>query len=251
MIARTHLVRLITTVLILLTPCLSSADEIRVAVASNFKHAMTSLVREFEATSDHKVTMAIGSSGKHYAQIVNGAPYDIFFSADLVRPQLLDNAGVALPGSRFTYAIGRLVLWSPRTDYIDANGDILSRGKFRYLAMANPRLAPYGMAAQQVLLALGLDEKLKGCLIRGENIGQAFHFVKSGNAELGFVAWSQVKRPGQPIEGSYWEPPSSTYSPIEQQAVLLKDKEATRAFLAFMKGAEAVKIIQDHGYSTP
>jgi len=222
-----------------------------VAAASNFTDAITAIARRFEATTKHKVTLIFGSTGKHYAQIKNGAPFDAFFAADVRRPELLENESVALPGSRFTYAVGKVVLWSPKTGYVDSEGRILESSEFRYLAIANPKLAPYGKAAQEILQARRLWDRLGGRLVRGENIGQTFQFVKSGNAELGFVAYSQVKRPHQPIEGTFWEVPQTLYSSIEQQAVLLKESVAARAFLSFVRSREALKIIHDHGYDTP
>ena len=235
----------------MLAPGQTIAEEIRVAAASNFTDAITSIARRFEAITNHKVTLIFGSTGKHYAQIKNGAPFDAFFAADVRRPELLEKESVALPGSRFTYAVGKVVLWSPKTGYVDPEGRILERSEFRYLAMANPKLAPYGKAAQEILQARRLWGRLSGRLVRGENIGQTFQFVKSGNAELGFVAYSQVKRPNQPIEGTFWEVPQALYTSIEQQAVLLKDSVAARAFLSFARSREALKIIHDYGYDTP
>jgi molybdate transport system substrate-binding protein len=195
--------------------------------------------------------LSFGSTGKLYAQIKNGAPFALFFSADAERPQLLEQEGLAVPGCRFTYAIGKLVLWSPRPGYVDAEGDVLGRGDFRYLAMANADLAPYGRAAQQVLVARGLDAGLRNRIVRGEDISQTLQFVRSGNADLGFVAWSQVMRPGRPVEGSYWEVPQALYTPIEQQVVLLKEGETARAFLDFVRSSEAVDLIRSYGYGTP
>ena len=239
------------TALLFLTPWPVRADEMRIAVASNFKAAITAIARRFESETPHRVSLISGSTGKHYAQIHNGAPFDAFFAADIRRPELLEREGLALPGSRFTYALGKLVLWSPREGYVDPHGRILEDGGFRHLAIANPGFAPYGKAAGEVLLARGLWDALGGRLVRGENIGQAFQFVHSGNAELGFVAWSQLKRPGQPLEGSYWEVPKALHSPIEQQAVLLKDSEAARAFLSFVRSGEGLGIIREYGYETP
>ena len=227
------------------------AGEARVAVASNFTSAVEAIAERFEAATDHEVTLVFGSTGKHYAQIHNGAPFDAFFAADVKRPRLLDEEGMAVPKSRFTYAVGRIVLWSPKEGYVDPEGRVLEGGGFRHLAIANPRLAPYGKAAEQVLRGRGLWDTLRGRMVRGENIGQAFQFVKSGSAELGFVAYSQVKRPNRRTEGSLWAPPRSSYSPIEQQAVLLNENEAARAFMAFVKGPEATAIIQGFGYGTP
>ena len=227
------------------------ADEIHVAVASNFTNTIKALATRFEAGSGHKVTLSFGSTGKHYAQIKNGAPFHAFFAADVKRPELLDEEGVALPGSRFTYAIGKIVLWSPKRGAVDAQGKVLEEGTFRHLAIANPKLAPYGKAARKVLQDRGIWEALQNRMVRGENIGQAFQFVKSGNAELGFVALSQVKHPAHSIEGSWWEIPQSLYTPIEQQAVLLRESDAARAFLAFVKSDASLEIIRGFGYATP
>lgn len=227
------------------------ADEIRVAVASNFIGAIKSIAESFEASTGHKVTLISGSTGKHYAQIKHGAPFDIYFAADVKRAKLLAEEGVAQPGSRFTYAIGKVILWSPKSGTVDLEGKVLEQGEFRHLAIANPKLAPYGKAAKEVLQARGLWDGLRGRMVRGENIGQTFQFVKSGNAKLGFVAYSQVKRPGHPVEGSFWAVPQSLYSPIEQQAVLLKDKDAARAFLSFVRRDESLEMIRGFGYGTP
>ena len=225
--------------------------DIRVAVASNFREAMLDIVARFEMKSGHKVTLIFGSTGKHYAQIRNGAPFDAFFAADRRRPELLENEGVAVLGSRFTYAVGQLVLWSPQAGYVDADGRVLGEKDFRHLAIANPQLAPYGRAAQEVLQAIGLWDALSGRVVRGENISQTFQFVISGNAELGFVAYSQVKHFAPSAEGSWWDVPQSLYEPVEQQALLLKDNEVARAFLAFVQSDEAREIIRGNGYTTP
>jgi len=232
------------------------AKEIRVAVASNFKAAITSVASYFEATSDHKVTLIFGSTGKHYAQIKNGAPYDVFLAADSQRPQRLEEEGIALTNSRFTYARGKIVLWSPKAGYIDSTATILKKSEFRYLAVANPRLAPYGKAAKEVLTRLKLWDSLANKMVRGENINQTFQFVKSSNAEMGFVAYSQLvslmkNNQQKSIEGSYWEVPQLLYSPIEQQAVILKDNKAAHEFIAFIRNEQALKIIRDYGYGVP
>lgn len=227
------------------------ADALRVAVASNFTTAMTAIAQRFEAQSGHRLRLSFGSTGKHYAQIINGAPFDVFFAADVRRPALLEEQGESVSGSRFTYAIGRLVLWSPRAGYVDADGRVLEAGAFRHLALANPKLAPYGRAAQEVLQARGLWDWLRGQMVRGENIGQSLQFVVSGNAELGFVAQAQVKQPGRPMQGSLWEVPQVLYTPIAQQVILLRDTAAARALLAFVRSEVGVQLIRDHGYDTP
>ena len=237
--------------LLLLPSAEAVADEIRVAVASNFRHAMDAATIRFEQQSGHRVTLIPGSTGKHYAQIVNGAPFDAFFAADSERPRRLDVEDRVVPGTRFTYAVGKLVLWSPEPGRVDSTGRVLKSGAFAHLAIANPDLAPYGAAARQVLQALGLWDGLTGKVVRGENIGQAFQFVLSGNAELGFVSRSQLTIPSRDFGGSSWEPQQALYDPIEQQAVLLKDSPVGRGFMAFMQGEEARALIRSYGYDVP
>lgn len=226
----------------------ASAGVIRVAVASNFSDAIREITEAFEETTEHEVVLIFGSTGKHYAQIKNGAPYEAFFAADVRRPKLLEAEGIAQPGSRFTYAIGRVVLWSPDPGLVDAKGEVLDQSAFRYLAIANPKLAPYGKAAEQIMRARGLWDGLQGRMVRGENIGQTFQFVHSGNAELGFVALSQIRKPGTETKGSHWLPPQSLYDQVDQQAVLLKDNDLARAFLAFARSDQAHTIIRSYGY---
>jgi len=225
-----------------------SANEIHVATASNFTETIKLIAQQFEKKTGHKVIIISGSTGKHYAQIKNGAPFDAFFAADSRRPELLDKEGAAIPGTRFTYAIGKVILWSPIEDYVDSKGQVLKKNNFRYLAVANPKLAPYGKAAQEILQDMELWSILRSRMVRGENIGQTFQFVKSSNAKLGFIAFSQVKRPNQAIEGSFWEVPQSLYTPIKQQAVLLKENDTARAFLSFIKEDESLRIIRSFGY---
>jgi molybdate transport system substrate-binding protein len=229
----------------LITP--ATADEIQVAVASNFASPIKHLAQKFEETTGHKVTLVFGATGRHYAQIINGAPFDAYFAADQKRPQRLEKSGLTQPQSRFTYAIGKLVLWSPRSDFIDPQGNILQSGKFTHLAIANPALAPYGRAARQVLEKRHNWQRLLPRIVRGENIGQAFQFVKSGNAQLGFVALSQIKN----ANGSLWQPPQNSYDQIEQQAVQLRPNPVARAFLAFIKSADGRAIIKSFGYGVP
>jgi molybdate transport system substrate-binding protein len=227
------------------------AGEIRVAVASNFAGAMREVAQQFEQDYGHDVKLVFGSTGKHYAQIVNGAPFDAFFAADVERPELLEKEQRIQPGSRSTYAFGSLALWSREATLVDEAGKILERGDFRRLAIANPRLAPYGRAAQQVLEGRGLWLSLQPRLVRGENIGQAFQFVASGNAELGFVALSQLIQSDRHKRGSMWRIPEDLYAPIEQQAVLLTQDPAAQAFMDFVQGEPARAIIRAHGYGTP
>lgn len=239
------------TAAIVLLPAVATAAEIRVAVASNFRPAMQVIARRFEILSGHDVILIFGSTGKQYAQIRHGAPFDAFFAADTQHPLQLEQDGTAVAATRFTYAIGKLVLWSPVAGFVDPAGEVLRTGNFKHLAIASPELAPYGLAAQQVLRASGLWESLSDRLVRGENIAQVFQFVTSGSAELGFVAYAQIRQPGKLQKGSYWDIPQALYSPIEQQAVLLRDGEPARAFLLFTQSWEVLKIIATFGYAAP
>src|SRR5688572_31308147 len=182
----------------------ATADEVRVAVATNFATVMNTLVERFEETSGHTVLVSSGSTGGHYAQIKNGAPFEAFFAADSERPRLLEAEGVAVSGTRFLYAVGRLALWSARAGYVDADGEVLETGDFRHVAIANPELAPYGAAARDVLTARGTWDRLQARVVMGQDIGQAYGFVQTGNAEVGFVAWAQLKQPRGDIAGSHW-----------------------------------------------
>jgi molybdate transport system substrate-binding protein len=233
-----------------LTLCAAaSAAPVHVAVAANFASTMSDLAALFEASTHDRVLVSVGSTGRLYAQIKHGAPFDVFFAADLARPARLEKEDAIVPGSRFTYAVGRIALWSPRAGYVDAHGKVLASGRYRHLAIANPKLAPYGAAAQQVLEARGLWQSVQSRLVEGQNIGQTYSYVSSGNAELGFVAYSQLKKPHARLKGSYWLVPQALYRPIEQQAVLLKDTAAARAFVRFVKSAAARAIIAGYGYA--
>jgi len=220
-------------------------------VASNFATAMKALTVEFEKTTAHHVVLSFGSTGKHYAQIKNGAPFDVFLAADAARPALLEEQDIALIGSRTTYARGKLVLWTSKPDVNDLKETLLNSQDIRHLALANPKLSPYGLGAKQVMVKLDIWPKLQTKLVRGENIAQTFQFVHSGNAELGFVAYSQAVNPKRSVQGSFWIPPQSLYSPIDQQAVLLNDKQASKDFLRFLEGSLARQIIQNYGYDLP
>ena len=225
----------------------ASGETLRVATASNFMTVMPVLAESFEQQTGQVVTLITGSSGKHFAQILNGAPFDAFFSADARRPLELERRGRIVPGSRFTYAVGRLVLWSAAAGRVDDAGKVLGSGTFRRLAIANPRLAPYGEAARQTLESLGMWKDLQDRLVFGENVAQAFQFVHSGNAELGLVAASQlVGREG----GSRWLVPADLYTAIEQQAVLLHEGPA-RSFLEWVRSEPALRIIEAGGYLAP
>ncbi len=243
--------------LLALFPRVSLADELRVAVASNFYSTIKVIAEQFELKTtnssgqQHKVILIPVYSVKHYSHIIIGAPFDIFFSADTERARLLEQSERTESGTRFTYALGKLILWSPMDNYVDLKGEVLKSKDFRYLAIANPKLAPYGKAAEEVLKSLNIWTVLGGRIVRGENIAQTFQFVSSGNAKLGFVAHSQIKSSDLSISGSFWEVPQSIYRPIEQQAVLLRDSALAREFLSFVKSTESLSIIYESGYGLP
>lgn len=250
--------RLLILLVVLLWPALSTADTIRLAVASNFSVAMRVLIADFEQSMNdasqhskppYRVIAAYGSTGKHYAQIYNKAPFDIFFAADREKPQLLENQGLIVAGSRFTYALGSLVLWSPKAAYLSRGAAVLEEHQFQHIAIANPRLAPYGRASQQTLTALNLWQPLQGKMVFGENVSQSLQFVTSGNAELGIVALAQVGHLAQ--GGSLWRIPENLHQPIEQQAVLLQDSVAARSFFDYMRTERAARIIRRMGYKVP
>ena len=232
------------------------ADEIKIAVASNFYPTMKELVTHFESITPNSdttnnIVLISGSSGKHYAQILNGAPFDLFFSADKLRPNMLEKEDVFNNQSRFTYALGKLVLWSPFNEYVDSDGQVLYNDDFRFIAIANPRIAPYGIASKETLTSMNLWQDMEEKLVRGENIAQTFQFAKSGNAKLGFVSYSQILSLNSSSEGSYWLVPQDMYQPIEQQAILLKDSSLGKDFLSFIMSDEALDIIKRNGYDLP
>jgi molybdate transport system substrate-binding protein len=230
----------------------ADASEVRVAVASNFTAPMKVLAREFEQATGHKTALSFGATGQFYAQIKNGAPFDVLLSADDTTPARLAQEGLAQAESRFTYAIGRLVLWSRRPDLVDREGTVLRTSRFQRLAIANPKLAPYGAAAMEVLNSMGLAVTLAPKIVEGANIGQAYQFVASENAELGFVALSQVSENGRMREGSGWVVPSNLHAPIQQDAILLsrgQDQEAAKALMNFLRSERAREVITSFGYA--
>lgn len=243
--------QMICTLSFLLGGAAAQAAEATVAVAANFAGPMARIAAEFTATTGHTLKLSSGATGKFYTQIVQGAPFDVLLSADDETPRRLVNEGHAVAGTAFTYAIGQLVLWSATPGLVDEQGAVLGAATWRHLAIANPKVAPYGAAAMQVLQARGLVETLAPRLVTGESIAQAYQFVATGNAELGFVALSQVAVPGQPAKGSTWRVPSALYGEIRQDAVLLKpgaQNPAAAALLAYLKTAPARALIEAHGY---
>ena len=224
---------------------------ITVAVAANFAAPMQTLVQAFSQETGQEVQVALGSTGKLYAQIKNGAPFHMLLAADSATPEKLEKEGLAVQGSRFTYATGRLVLWSAEPGMVDAQGEVLSKGWFKYLALADPKVAPYGAAAVQVMERLGVYSTLEGRLVQGESIAQAYQFVASGNAQLGFVALSQVMQNGNIKAGSAWLVPQTMHMPLRQDAVVLaaaKDNSSVKALVAYLQTEKARQIMRAYGY---
>ena len=227
-----------------------AAEEVRIAVAANFTDVTRQIVPLFEQATGHTTRISYGSTGMLFSQIENGAPFDVFLAADTRRPVKAEAEGLAVPGSRFIYARGKLVLWSVKQGAFEAGESFLKRGEFAHAAIANPETAPYGLAARQVMEHLGVWQTLQPRLVRGDSIAQTFQFVATGNAEIGFVAWSQVKA-WQGTPGTTWEIPADDYAPIEQAAVLLRrgaNNPAARAFLAFLKRDSTRAVIEHFGY---
>lgn len=227
------------------------AGEVQVAVAANFTAPMQKIAAQFEKESGHKAVLAFGATGKFYAQIRNGAPFDVLLAADDETPAKLENEGAAVSGSRFTYAVGRLVLWSAKPELVDGKGDVLKKGGFTHLSIANPKVAPYGGGAVETLKALGLFDAVQPKFVVGESIAQAYQFVATGNAPLGFVAMSQVYEDGALKSGSAWLVPANLHSPIRQDAVILekgRGNPAAEALMRFLKSGQGRQIIRSYGY---
>jgi molybdate transport system substrate-binding protein len=227
------------------------ADEVQVAVAANFTAPIQAIAKDFEKDTGHKLVAAYGATGQFYAQIKNGAPFEVFLAADDSTPKKLEEENEIVPGSRFTYATGTLALWSAKPGYVDSKGEVLKKNQFQHLSIANPKAAPYGLAATQVLDKLKLTEATKSKIVEGQNITQAFQFVSTGNAELGFVALSQVYKDGRVTEGSAWIVPANLHEPIRQDAVILnkgKDNAAAKALVDYLKGPKAAAVIKSYGY---
>jgi molybdate transport system substrate-binding protein len=225
------------------------AAETNVAVAANFTESSKEIARLFEAKTGHKAILSFGATGQFYTQITQGAPFQVFLSADQTTPAKLAQEGHATADSLFTYAVGKLVLFSKSADLVK-DGQTLRDGKFNKIAIANPTTAPYGAAGVEVMKMLGVYDQLAPRIVQGGNITQTFQFVETGNAEVGFIALSQII--GRE-DGSRWIVDASLYKPIKQDAVLLKTgagSEAARAFLDFLKGPETAKVIAKYGYGT-
>jgi molybdate transport system substrate-binding protein len=243
---------LVFTLLVSVFSLPTFAAEVTVAVAANFVEPMKSIAADFEKTTGHKVTISGGSTGKFYAQIKNGAPFDILLAADTATPERLGKESDAVADSSFTYAVGKLVLWSAKPGFVDKNGKILKTKRFKHIAIASPKLAPYGAAAMETLNKLGLQDALQAKIVQGENIAQTHQFIDSGNAELGFVALSQVYKDGRVQKGSAWIVPSDLYNPIQQDAIILnagKNNPAATELMNHLKSEAARKIIKSYGYA--
>ena len=243
--------RLLTAFCLLAWGC-AHAAEVMVAVASNFTAPMHKIATEFARDTGHKAVLSFGATGKFYAQIQNGAPFGILLSADSTTPEKIAQEGKGVNASRFTYAIGQLVLWSKQTGYVDAQGLVLKTGHYQHIAVANPKLAPYGVAAMEALNKLQLTEHVQPKIVLGENIGQTYQFAASGNAPLGFVALSQVMEGGKLREGSGWIVPASMHTPIRQDAILLNSAQhnpAATALLDYLRSDKVRTIIQFYGYT--
>lgn len=227
------------------------AAEVSVAVAANFTGPMEQIAPAFEQATGHKLLIAYGTVGKFYAQIHNGAPFEVLISADDETPIRLEKDGLAVATTRFTYATGKLVLWSAQPGYVDSKGEVLSKGSFQHLAIANPKVAVYGAAAMDVLRSLGLDNRLAPKIVLGENISQAHQFAATGSAELGFVALSQIFKDGRVTSGSSWMVPASLYPVLRQDAVLLtkgQGSPAAQALLDYLRSDAAKRVIKSYGY---
>ena len=244
--------RIVSALLALAAGAALQAAEVSVAVAANFAGPMREIAQAFERDTGHKAVVALGSTGKLYAQIKQGAPFEVLLSADAQTPARLEAEGLGVAGSRFTYAIGTLVLWSKQPGLVDEKGDVLRSGKFERIAIANPKLAPYGAAAVETLTQMGVLQTVQPKVVQGENISQTYQFVATQNAQLGFVALSQVMVDGRVSQGSAWVVPAHLHSPIRQDAVLLakgRDAPAAAALMRFLRSERARALIRTFGYA--
>ena len=227
------------------------AAEVSVAVAANFAAPMQKIAQAFEQDTGHKAVLSVGATGMLYAQIRNGAPYQILLAADEETPNKLEKEGLGVAASRFTYATGKLVLWSKQPGFVDDKGDVLRTAKFERIAIANPKLAPYGAAAMETMSKLAILQQLQARIVQGDNIAQTYQFVATENAQLGFVALSQVFVDGKIAQGSGWIVPAGAHAPIRQDAILLtkgQDSAAALALMRYLRGDRAKSLIRSYGY---
>ncbi|EIJ36763.1 molybdate ABC transporter substrate-binding protein [Thiothrix nivea] len=230
------------------------ANDVHVAVAANFTKPMESIAADFEKATGNKIIASFGSSGKLLEQIKHGAPFEVFLSADQNKPLKAEEEKLDVPGSRFTYSIGKLVLWSAKEGMVDDKGEVLKTGSFAHIAIANPDTAPYGKAAMETMTKLGMLETLQPKIVQGDSIAQTKEFISSGNAELGFVALSQVIKDGKIGTGSGWLVTDDLYTPMNQDAILLKTGEnnaAAQALMDYLKSDAAKAVIESFGYALP
>jgi molybdate transport system substrate-binding protein len=242
--------RLLVSLIALCAASIAAADEVQVAVAANFTAPIQKIAPDFEKDTGHKIVPSFGSTGKFYSQIKNGAPFEVLLAADDETPAKLVKEEAAVAGSQFTYAIGKLVLWSAKPGLVDDAGEVLKRGAFAHIALANPKLAPYGAAGLETMKTLGVLDSMQAKLVTAENIGQTYQLISSGNAELGFIALSQVLKEGK-IGGSAWIVPAKYYPQIRQDAVILnngKGKAAAEALMKYLRGDKAKALIKAYGY---
>ena len=248
---RFNLPRLLTLTAALALSAAAQAEVVQIAVAANFTAPARALAEIFARTTGHEAKLSFGATGAFYTQIKNGAPFDILLAADDERPIRLEKEGDTVPGSRFTYAIGQLVLWSAKPGFVDGEGAVLKGGNFNKIAIANPKLAPYGAAAVETMDKLGLAAALTPKLVTGESIGQTYNFIATGNAELGFVALAQVLEGGKLKSGSMWVVPAQYHAPIIQDAVILKraaNNPAAKAWMELLKTPQSKALIRSYGY---
>ena len=249
---RFNLRRLLTLTAALALSAAAQAEVVQIAVAANFTAPARALAEIFARTTGHEAKLSFGATGAFYTQIKNGAPFDILLAADDERPIRLEKEGDTVPGSRFTYTIGQLVLWSAKPGLVDGEGAVLKGGNFNKIAIANPKLAPYGAAAVETMDKLGLAAALTPKLVTGESIGQTYNFIATGNAELGFVALAQVLDGGKLKSGSMWVVPAKYHAPIIQDAVILKRaaaNPAAKAWMALMRSPNTQDFIRSYGYA--
>lgn len=249
--AQPRLRRLLALAAALAFSTLAHAEVVNVAVAANFTAPAKALAEIFAKTTGHEAKLSFGPTGGFYTQIKNGAPFDVFLAADDERPIKLEKEGETVPGSRFTYATGKLVLWSAKPGFVDGEGAVLKGGQFNKLAIANPKLAPYGAAAVETMDKLGLSAALQDKLVTGESIGQAYNFIATGNADLGFVAMAQVLEGGKLKGGSMWVVPAQYHQPIVQDAVILKraaQNPAAKAWVDLLRSPRTRDFIRSFGY---
>lgn len=250
-----RLSKIFTGLIMMIVTAVAFAENVVVAVAANFKKPLQEISAKFQKVTGHTVSISAESSGKIMSQIQNGASYDIFLSADQAKPVKLEQENGITPGSRFTYAVGKLALWSATQGYVDKKGKVLTSGTYSHLAIADPKLAPYGLAATQVLQKMGLTAMVNDKLVVGKNIGATFGYIQTGNAELGFVALSQIYKNGKLAHGgSYWLVPKSYYKPILQDAVLLpggRNNPAAVALMKYLRSPAARKVMKSYGYASP